>query len=304
MVQARRLLTPSPPPPDPPPAPPPGRADALDRRRLWRGCGLEVVETRWDPSTHPLAREAWTGVAAIELIRTGSFGKGPTRARTRAVGDPTTAVFFEAREAFHVSHSSRAPNRGTTVRFTPEALEGALAALGRPVGAASRGMFGVDEGPVSAAAHAAHARLAIRLTRGDVDDVEAAELTLALVRSVMRGASARPSRCTAEDVRRALAAREFFAANFARRVTLEEAALEAGCSVWALCRAFRSAVGVSAHRHLVTLRLREAHLRIAGGAEDLTRVALGCGFSSHSHMTAAFRREFGVAPSDTRHGRL
>lgn len=34
--------------------------------------------------------------------------------------------------------------------------------------------------------------------------------------------------------------------------------------------------------------------------EGLTMLALELGFSSHSHFSAAFRREFGVAPSTPR----
>jgi AraC family transcriptional regulator len=52
-------------------------------------------------------------------------------------------------------------------------------------------------------------------------------------------------------------------------------------------------------RHLNRLRLREALSRVADG-EDLTRVALAAGFYDHSHFANAFRREFGVSPSEMR----
>jgi AraC-like DNA-binding protein len=37
--------------------------------------------------------------------------------------------------------------------------------------------------------------------------------------------------------------------------------------------------------------------RLAEGASDLTAVALGLGFASHSHFSSAFRREFALPPS-------
>jgi AraC-like DNA-binding protein len=38
----------------------------------------------------------------------------------------------------------------------------------------------------------------------------------------------------------------------------------------------------------------------AEGAEDITGLALDLGFSSHSHFTDVFRREFGSTPSEIR----
>ena len=54
------------------------------------------------------------------------------------------------------------------------------------------------------------------------------------------------------------------------------------------------------HRYLTRLRLRAALERLAGGANDLTALALDLGFSSHSHFADAFRREFGRTPSAVR----
>jgi AraC-like DNA-binding protein len=42
---------------------------------------------------------------------------------------------------------------------------------------------------------------------------------------------------------------------------------------------------------------------LASGADDLTSLALDLGFSSHSHFTDAFRREFGRTPSEVRGSR-
>jgi len=42
----------------------------------------------------------------------------------------------------------------------------------------------------------------------------------------------------------------------------------------------------------------------AGGEEDLTSLALDLGFSSHSHLTDAFRKEFGNPPSAMRKAML
>jgi AraC-like DNA-binding protein len=63
---------------------------------------------------------------------------------------------------------------------------------------------------------------------------------------------------------------------------------------------FQERTGVPVHRYLTLLRLRASLERLAEGASDLTELALELGFSSHSHFTDAFRREFGFSPSDVR----
>jgi AraC-like DNA-binding protein len=67
-----------------------------------------------------------------------------------------------------------------------------------------------------------------------------------------------------------------------------------------LARIFQQRTGVPVHRYLTQLRLRAALERLADGADDLTALALELGFSSHSHFTDSFRREFGCAPSTVR----
>jgi AraC-like DNA-binding protein len=48
------------------------------------------------------------------------------------------------------------------------------------------------------------------------------------------------------------------------------------------------------------LRLQHAAFALAEGANDLSRLALDLGFSSHSHFAQAFRAHFGATPSQFR----
>ena len=64
-----------------------------------------------------------------------------------------------------------------------------------------------------------------------------------------------------------------------------------------LARIFQQQTGVPVHRYLTQLRLRASLEQLADDVNDLTAVALDLGFSSHSHFTDAFRREFGHSPS-------
>src|SRR5262249_18771934 len=81
---------------------------------------------------------------------------------------------------------------------------------------------------------------------------------------------------------------------------LDDVARAVHTSPFHLARLFGERTGLPVHRYLTQLRLRAALDRLAGGASDLTALALDLGFSSHSHFADAFRREFGRTPSDVR----
>ncbi len=82
------------------------------------------------------------------------------------------------------------------------------------------------------------------------------------------------------------------------RLRVAEIARRLGCSVFHLSRTFRRVQGrtLTAYRAEVRLEQAIARLRHDPGA-DLTDVALACGYSSHSHFTAAFRKALGLTPS-------
>jgi len=93
-------------------------------------------------------------------------------------------------------------------------------------------------------------------------------------------------------------ARELLAARFTEDLSLGEVSCEVGASPFHLSRLFRDHTGRTIHAHRNDLRLRASLDRF--GDRDLSSVAADLGFSSHSHFTAAFRRSFGIAPSEVR----
>jgi AraC family transcriptional regulator len=74
----------------------------------------------------------------------------------------------------------------------------------------------------------------------------------------------------------------------------------AGCSPFHLCRIFRGRTGQSLRQFRLQQRLGTALGRLGDGEEDLAALACDLGFSSHSHMTAAFRQSLGASPSELR----
>jgi AraC family transcriptional regulator len=96
------------------------------------------------------------------------------------------------------------------------------------------------------------------------------------------------------------AAQVFMSRNVGERLQLGEVAAAAGTSVSSLWRSFVAETGEPAHRYLVRLRLRTALERLADGGCDITDLAFELGFSSSSHLTMAFRKEFSITPSTWR----
>ena len=94
--------------------------------------------------------------------------------------------------------------------------------------------------------------------------------------------------------------RAYLAAHYARRQTLNDVAGALGCSVFHLCRVFRGRTGMTLHEYRQQLRVRHALESVTTGGVDLLDVALGLGYSGHSHFTAAFRHAFGAPPSVVR----
>jgi AraC-like DNA-binding protein len=92
----------------------------------------------------------------------------------------------------------------------------------------------------------------------------------------------------------------FLATRFGEKLSLDVIARSIHCSPFHLARLFRQQSGVSIHQYRHRLRLREALRRIGDGEADLSALALELGFSSHSHLTDAFRQAFGLPPTACR----
>ena len=95
----------------------------------------------------------------------------------------------------------------------------------------------------------------------------------------------------AEEVKRHVGRR------FCEKVDLDELATLAGVSAGHLARIFRREVGLSIHRFVVELRLRES-LELLPEMRNIADVAAQLGFTHHSHFTSAFGKAFGTTPSD------
>jgi len=245
----------------------------------------------------------------IVLMRHGTFCRH--FGRRSATADVNQAVFFSKGSSYRVSHPAECGDRGTVFVVSPRVLNDIVRELDPSVDDHPDRPFPFFDGPCDTQLFWRHREAVQRLEKAEREPLEPiwADVTvLQLMADVLEAAFARSGkslrrkrRGTDDDhIDRTEAAKTYLATHLSERVTLDEVASAVHASPFHLARVFQQRTGVPVHRYLTRLRLRVALERIADGADDFTWLALDLGFSSHSHFTDSFRREFGRPPSEVR----
>jgi AraC-like DNA-binding protein len=125
------------------------------------------------------------------------------------------------------------------------------------------------------------------------DPLAVDEAGMAVLAEVAAHLRSRAHRSSPQLVERA---RAQLAQDLGAPLGLAELARRVHVSPYHLARVFKAATGSTLHGHREGLRLRAAADRAMAG-DRLADVAADLGFASHSHLTARFRRRFGVPPS-------
>jgi AraC family transcriptional regulator len=89
-------------------------------------------------------------------------------------------------------------------------------------------------------------------------------------------------------------------ADLSADLRLSALASECGYSRTHFLQMFRKATGYTPHRYLLHLRLEAACQLMRQKSRSLIDIAAECGFSSHGHLTRAFRQTLEVTPSRLR----
>jgi transcriptional regulator GlxA family with amidase domain len=90
--------------------------------------------------------------------------------------------------------------------------------------------------------------------------------------------------------------------NLEEPLAREALAALAGVSIRQLERLFRSKLGFTMKDHYLRLRLDRGRALMTETAMPVSQVAVACGFVSASHFADAFRRRFGISPTQARRG--
>ena len=282
----------------------PNMSAQLHITRLHRGRNVSIADVRCRPHCRACGGEESTDAHQIVFVRAGVFVR--RQGRRELVADSNQVLFFTRHEPYRVSHPVGDGDDCTVFTFSPEVLCEAGGAFS--AGISERKPFECEQALSGQGMFFLHQRLRQFLLAGERDTLAVEEACMTLLDGVVagtyrtRGVQGRPCRAsTAEAHRRhSETARLLLAARLAEDLTLDDIARAVHCSAFHLARIFRRGTGLSMHQYRNRLRLHTALERIHEGADDLTRLALELGYSSHSHFTEAFRRAFGLAPSACR----
>jgi AraC-like DNA-binding protein len=221
------------------------------------------------------------------------------------VADVTQVLFFHQNQPYQIKHPQQDSDVSTILVIDPPTLLDILRTIELSVVDQPEMPFIVGNGLAGTPDRIQFHRILQRM-KDSADPIEIEESVLLLAASVWRHTLHtndrlrwRPRPQTAREQNEIVSqAKLVLSERFRKKITLDQLARTVHVSPYHLCRIFKREAGLSIHRYLQRLRLLNALEHIAECPKDnLTVVALGHGFSSHSHFSTTFQREFGVSPS-------
>jgi len=229
----------------------------------------------------------------------------------KVIADANRVLFFTRGEPYRVAHPAGAGDDCTVFAFDDAILRDALEHVDPRWCATAGGIsqpFRFVHGFSDERVFWAHERLRRAALfpprQGLAIDEAAVELLTAVLESTYRGrgVAPQPAQASTSAAHRELVHQTslFLATAFGDDASLADVGRALHASPFHLARLFRRESGVTIHQYRHRLRLRAALTRIADGEANLSDLALELGFSSHSHLTDAFRLAFGLSPADCR----
>lgn len=271
-----------------------------------RASMYALYSHRCRPEHARAGAEEYSPEGSICLTRAGVYVKH--LGRRNIVADANHVVFYNSGVPYRVSHPAQIGDDCTVLTLERE-LKREIVSLVDPAIAEREQPLFPGTGAISSPALVLFMNRIVAWARtAGADPLAMDEMVLAFTAAAVRSATdndgrpvgvrlaTRAAHCATAEATMALLAHRY-----AENLTLPQIAREVAASPFHLARLFRRETGMSIHRYLNRLRLREGMERLPD-TRDLTGLALDLGFASHSHFTDAFRREFGLPPSRLRAG--
>jgi AraC family transcriptional regulator len=257
--------------------------DPLALRELLATPMVTAYDARCSAHRHEGGDDEDVSVPTLVFPRLGVFRW--SAGNRSVVADPNTALLFHPAREFRISHPADGGDDCISLRVAQDVFEDALGA--------SAGTPRFWNLPGSAQ-HALHASL--RTLEDAADALEGEETAMAILELFADA----PPRAKSHHEQAIEAVRERIAADPSEHPTLDALARDVGLSPFYLARRFRAQIGSSIHEYRTRLRLLEGFYRIREGIDEIAPLAFDLGFASHAHFTGAFRRAYGLNPSDVR----
>ena len=224
------------------------------------------------------------------------------------VADPNTIVFYNRGQPYRRGLVSAEGDICDWFAFDPALVVELVAQYDRTVYRRELRPFTFSHSPCQTDLYLQQRLIVRQLHRSEYDPLAVEERAVALLATAVDLAYGRVGqtdgqrRLATRRAHRGLAreAAAYLAVHFRQPLTIQAVAAALASSPYHLCRVFKREIGRSLHQHLNNLRLRAALEPLADDGVDLTTIGLEHGFASHSHFSAAFRKSFGLTPSQFR----
>jgi AraC-like DNA-binding protein len=280
-------------------------------RPLYRSDLLTIVDTTCGGALDECALEGLRGSNRLVFTRAGAtISRGRQAISPLVVANPGDVLLLDASECSRVGHSADRSHQCTTFAFASAMTAESVWHSRAPGGGAPRraALHEVVNLRVLVRYHRLRRMLLAPAHGQPLSPLGVEEEALALVHDVLdasshasgagpHGDESKRSRRRREMVE---AAKTILASSPAATHRLADVADALGVSPSHLAHVFRHEVGMPLHRYLLHIRMALALDRLSAGADDLSRLALDLGFSTHSHFSAAFRQCFDVSPREVR----
>ena len=273
---------------------------------LYRSRGTAIYDVCCRPECREHGPEEHSSGHHVVFPRSGVFLKRV--AGREFVADPNHVLFFIRAEPYRVAHPVEGGDDCTVFEFRPELLLEVITAYRPKLEERPERPFEFTHALSNNRAFCFQHRVRQRLLSGFADALTVDELALDLLAAVIgetylprgvRPVRRRPATLQAHR-EQAERTRLFLCDHFREDLGLQDIARAVHSSTFHLARVFRRETGLAIHQYRNRLRLRAALERLVEQETDLTALALDLGFASHGHFSDAFRRAFGVAPSECR----
>ena len=221
--------------------------------------------------------------------------------RDAAVAEASQVLFFNAGEAYRVSH----PVQGGDASVSVTVNEGLLRELAPKalLHERARLAFRAQRLRIDPRAQALVALLRHSALQGVAEPLQTESLALTLVQRSLGPRTTHAAGGSAGRQRLVDRVKLILVGDLSRRWALAQIAAAAGCSAVYLTQVFQKVEGVPLYRYQLRLRLARS-LDLLGQYADLSQLSLDLGFSSHSHFSAAFQQNYGCSPSEFRRAAL
>jgi AraC family transcriptional regulator len=221
------------------------------------------------------------------------------------VADPNAVMFYNDEQVYWRGRLSDEGDLCEWFNYDPRLVADAVRAFEPSVDEHLDAPFSSAYGPSDPASYLLQRLIVNQILNHEADTLFIEELSLFILKRIIDNKYRR--RGVLPQAAKPLSEREiveaiqtFLATAFDQNPSLDQIASKLHYSPFHLCRIFRKHTGQSIHKYLHQLRLCVSLDYVTQSNTDLSSLALKLGFASHSHFTEAFRKTFGIPPSELR----